>query len=278
VPENRETPFIVIFTDLDGTLLDHASYSWRAAEPALEDCKRLNIPIILASSKTRAEMGVLRNALGLQYPFISENGGGLSFPAVNGEKAPTGASLVDNMWQLSLGAPYGQLVSALGEIREELGWNIRGFSDMQPEEISHVTGLDLDASRLAAEREFDEPFFLEKGAGEKDLLYRAAHRRGLNITQGGRFYHLHGDNDKGEAAKRLTSWYREAHPRVLTAAFGDSPNDFGMLKQVDYPVLIRSFRDFPGIEAVIPGVRMSREKGPKGWNTMVLNLLTEKLN
>ena len=278
MPDDRETPFIVIFTDLDGTLLDHDSYSWRAAEPALEHCKCLNIPIILASSKTRAEMGVLRNALGLQYPFISENGGGLFFPAVNGEKAPPGAGRVENMWQLSLGAPYGQLVSALREIREELGWNIRGFSDMQPEEISRVTGLDLDASRLAAEREFDEPFFLEKGAGEKDPLYRAAHRRGLNITQGGRFYHLHGDNDKGEAVKRLTSWYRKAHPRVLTAALGDSPNDFGMLKQVDYPVLIRSFRDFPGIDAVIPGVRMSREKGPKGWNTMVLNLLAEKLN
>lgn len=278
MPEDRETPFIVIFTDLDGTLLDHDSYSWRAADPALKHCKRLNIPIILASSKTRAEMGVLRNALGLRDPFISENGGGLFFPAVNGEKAPAGASLVENMWQLSLGTPYGQLVSALGEIREELGCNIRGFSDMQPEEISLVTGLDLDASRLAAEREFDEPFFLEDGAGDTDLLYRAAHSRGLNITQGGRFYHLHGDNDKGEAANRLTAWYQEAHPRVLTAAFGDSPNDFEMLKQVDYPVLIRSSRDFPGIKDVISGVRMSREKGPKGWNTMVLNLLAEKLN
>jgi len=278
VPEDREIPFIVIFTDLDGTLLDHDTYSWRAAEPALEHCKSLNIPIILASSKTRAEMGVLRNALGLQDPFIAENGGGLFFPVMDGEKAPAGTSPVENMWQLSLGAPYGQLVSALGEIREELGWNIRGFSDMQPQEISRVTGLDLHASRLAAEREFDEPFFLEDGAGDTDLLYGAAHRRGLQVTQGGRFFHLHGNNDKGEATRRLTAWYREAHPRVLTAALGDSPNDFEMLKQVDYPVLIRSARDFFGIEDSIPGVRMSREKGPKGWNTMVLNLLAEKQN
>jgi mannosyl-3-phosphoglycerate phosphatase len=278
VPENRETPFIVIFTDLDGTLLDHDSYSWKAADQALDCCKRLNVPIILASSKTRAEMGVLRRALGLQYPFISENGGGLFFPIVDGEKAPAGASQIENMWQLSLGAPYGQLVSALMEIREELGWNIRGFSDMQPEEISRVTGLDLDDSLLAAEREFDEPFFLEEDGGDLDLLHRAVYRRGLNITQGGRFFHLHGDNDKGEAVKRITSWYQEVHPHVFTAALGDSPNDFGMLRQVDYPVLIRSFRNFSGIEEHIPGVRVSREKGPKGWNTMVLNLLTDKLN
>lgn len=278
MPEDRELPFIVIFTDLDGTLLDHASYSWRAAEPALEHCKRLNVPVILASSKTRAEMGVLRIALGLQYPFISENGGGLFFPFREGEQAPPGSSLVKNMWQFSLGAPYGQLVSALREIREELGWNILGFSDMPPEEISRVTGLDLDASRLAAEREFDEPFFLENEEEDMVLLYEAARRRGLHVTSGGRFYHLHGDSDKGEAVRRLTSWYQETYPRVLTAALGDSPNDFGMLKQVDYPVLIRSFRNFPGIEEEIPGVRVSREKGPKGWNAMVLKLLADKLN
>ncbi len=277
MPENRETPFIVIFTDLDGTLLDHDSYSWKAAEPALERCKRLNVPVILASSKTRAEMGVLRKALGLQYPFISENGGGLFFPAVDGEEAPAGAHAAENMWQLSLGAPYGQLVSALREIREERGWKIRGFSDMQPEEIARVTGLDLDASRLAAERDFDEPFILEDD-GDLDLLHRAVRSRGLNITQGGRFFHLHGDNDKGTAVERMTSWYQDLHPYVLTAALGDSPNDFGMLKKVDYPVLIRSFRNFPGIEKQIPGVKVSREKGPKGWNTMVMNLLTDTLN
>jgi mannosyl-3-phosphoglycerate phosphatase len=278
VPENGEIPFIVIFTDLDGTLLDHDSYSWKAAESALEYCKRLDVPIILASSKTRAEMGVLRKTLGLRYPFISENGGGLFFPMADGEKAPAGASRTEDMWKLSLGAPYGQLVAALGEIRRELGWNIRGFSDMQPPEISLVTGLDLDAARLAAEREFDEPFLLEEAVGDLDFLYRAVRRRGLHMTQGGRFFHLHGDNDKGVAVNKMTSWYHEAHQHVFTAALGDSPNDFGMLKEVDYPVLIRSSRDFPGIEEQIPGLRRSREKGPRGWNTMVLNLLTDKLN
>lgn len=204
--------------------------------------------------------------------------GGLFFPMQDGEKAPEGAGRIENMWQISLGTPYGQLVSALREIRDELGWNIRGFSDMQPEEVSRVTGLDLDASLLAKEREFDEPFFLEKIDGDLDPLYRAVQSRGLNLTQGGRFFHLQGDNDKGEALKRITSWYREGHPLVFTAALGDSPNDFGMLRQADYPVLIRSYRDFPDIEQLIPGVRVSREKGPRGWNTMVLNLLTDKLN
>jgi len=47
VPEEKETSLIVIFTDLDGTLLDHDSYSWEEAVPALERCKGLRVPVIL---------------------------------------------------------------------------------------------------------------------------------------------------------------------------------------------------------------------------------------
>ena len=36
-----------ISTDLDGTLLDHDNYSYRAATQALELCKEQNIPIVL---------------------------------------------------------------------------------------------------------------------------------------------------------------------------------------------------------------------------------------
>ena len=54
------TPFYVIFTDLDGTLLDHDTYEWKEAEPALDLCKKLGVPVVFVSSKTRAEIEVLR--------------------------------------------------------------------------------------------------------------------------------------------------------------------------------------------------------------------------
>lgn len=278
MPGDKGTPFMIIFTDLDGTLLDHASYSWKEAVPALEQCKRLKVPVILVSSKTRAEMEVLRNAIGLSYPFISENGGGLFFPVAEGEKAPSGATLVEDVWRFSLGTPYAQLVASFRAIREELGWKLRGFSDMTPEDIARLTGLDPEDSRRAAAREYDEPFLLEEEEGlDVELLYVAAGRRGLQVSLGGRFYHLQGKNDKGEAVKMVTTWYRQTHPSVFTAAFGDSPNDFSMLKQVDCPVLIRSANRYPGMEEDLPGLRISRDRGPKGWNAMVLDLLTDTL-
>ncbi|MGD9319222.1 MAG: HAD-IIB family hydrolase [Desulfobacteraceae bacterium] len=267
-------PFVVIFTDLDGTLLDHDSYEWKEAKPALNLCKQLQVPLILVSSKTRAEMDVLRHELGLTSPFISENGGGIFFPEEGSHPVPPDAVLQDCLWKWSLGWPYDLLIKSLREIRDELGWKIRGFSDMSLEEISDLTGLDLESSRLASLREYDEPFILvEDGERAPDALYDAAKQRGLNITSGGRFYHLHGKNDKGASVERLVAWYGEHYSHVVTMALGDSPNDFSMLKRVNHPVLIRSSRQFPGLQDMIPGLQITKEKGPKGWNAAVLDLL-----
>jgi mannosyl-3-phosphoglycerate phosphatase len=269
--------FLIVFTDLDGTLLDHDTYRWDAALEALEVCRGQAVPIILVSSKTRAEMDPLRRQLGLSSPFICENGGGIFFPAEGDIAPPPGTILAENLHVWSLGTPYHRLTRTLKEIRRELGWKMRGFSEMTLADISALTGLDQEQAGLAARREYDEPFILENHSEEKDLspLFRAARRRDLQITVGGRFFHLFGLNDKGHAVASLIAWYKETRSRVTSMALGDSPNDFSMLKQADYPVLIRSARRFSGLEETIPGLRVSSETGPRGWNTEVLYRLDE---
>ena len=207
------TPFLAIFTDLDGTLLDHDTYEWDAAKPALEQCKVMGIPVNLVSSKTRGEIQRIRTAMANSDPFISENGGGIFIPDGGPCKVPNGTVFASGMWQWSLGQPYTFLVRSLRDIRQELGWNIRGFSDMTVNEISHITGLDLETSRLAAKRDYDEPCLLPQDGREYSLdsLSEAALRRGLAISVGGRFLHLHGQNNKGNAVRTLISWYRANH-------------------------------------------------------------------
>ncbi len=262
---------MVVFTDLDGTLLDRETYDWVAAEPALDECRHRDVPVVMVSSKTRAEMERVRHELGLNFPFVSENGGGIFFPKESVREPPLEAVLSRTLWTWPLGSSYGNLVRALREIRHELGWKLRGFSEMPPEEISRLTGLNRDACLLAASREYDEPFVLDKPYERAaSTLEKAAVRRGLRVSVGGRFFHLHGKNDKAEAVQKLISWYKKTYPRVCAIGLGDSPNDFGMLKAVNYPVLIRSERRFPGIEKDIPGVRITSEKGPCGWNVAVL--------
>lgn len=79
---SREKSLIIIFTDLDGTLLD-SRYSFRKALPAIKLIKEKNIPLILCSSKTRSEIELWRKKLNNNHPFISENGGGIFIPKKN---------------------------------------------------------------------------------------------------------------------------------------------------------------------------------------------------
>lgn len=286
-------PFFLVFTDLDGTLLNHNTYGWEEAIPALELCRTRGVPVILVSSKTRPEMALLRRRLSISAPFISENGGGVFFLKETFNDPPSGSSPADipgfspenstrfsawgekGLWKLSLGVSYPRLIKAFQEIRNVLGWNMKGFSDMGVEEISRLTGLDKEGARLATMREYDEPFMIE-GQEPTDLapLIRAAEQKGLLITSGGRFYHLQGKNDKGKGMELITEWYKEYHKEILTVALGDSPNDFGMLERADFPVLIRSRRRFPDLKKGIPKLRITDDTGPKGWNSAVMNILS----
>jgi len=58
----------VFFTDLDGTLLDFHTYSFNPALPALEHLKAHEVPLIICSSKTRAEIEFYRNKLDNNHP------------------------------------------------------------------------------------------------------------------------------------------------------------------------------------------------------------------
>ena len=46
----------LIFTDLDGTLLDYKTYSYKKASKALSLIKKDKIPLIFCTSKTKAEI------------------------------------------------------------------------------------------------------------------------------------------------------------------------------------------------------------------------------
>ena len=66
---------VLVFTDLDGTLLDHHNYSFAPALQMLHRLNSINIPVIPNTSKTFAELIDLRQQIGLEGPFIVENGG-----------------------------------------------------------------------------------------------------------------------------------------------------------------------------------------------------------
>jgi mannosyl-3-phosphoglycerate phosphatase len=265
-----------VFSDLDGTLLDHDTYGYEPARPALDLIRCKKIPLILCSSKTRAEMAGIRGQLGLEDPFITENGGAIYIPYKTLLIKDIPFRGEGEFQVIELGLPYEQLVTNLQEIREETGLPLLGFSDLSVDQVGERSGLERSAATLAKKREYSEPFLLEAGIPSLELLERAVRHRKLHMVLGGRFYHLMGGNDKGKAVRLLTTLYREKNPDWTTIGLGDSPNDFPLLENVDFPVLVRK-KD--GTHAPWKGqndIFWTRGAGPEGWNEAILNLFNKE--
>jgi mannosyl-3-phosphoglycerate phosphatase family protein len=270
----------IIFTDLDGTLLEHQTYSFTAALPALDLVKQREIPLILCSSKTRAEIESWRKRLDNLHPFIAENGGGIFIPHsyfLENELATVWSKKIkiDEYFILILGTPYSQLRGVLEELKRD-GFGIKGFGDMDAVEVAEVTRLSLEEARLAKQREFDEPFVFNGGQKELSRLLASIEEKGLQYTQG-MFYHLLGDNDKGKAVEILKKLYKKKFGNIFTIALGDSPLDLPMLVEVDYPIIVKNFKGEYNRKVVLPNFIRADGIGPEGWNKAVLKVIQEML-
>ncbi len=263
---------IVVFSDLDATLLDHASYSHEAARPALRLLEREKIPIILCSSKTAAEIERLRDSLRLHHPFISENGGAIFIPRGYFPFSFMPHRETPRYLVIELGTSYSKLREVLGCLQHSYPGAIQGFGDMAVEEVARLTNLSLEDACLAKQREYDEPFLL----GNEELASEIAKRvnaLGLQVTKGGRFHHLMGGNDKGRAVSILTSLFRRQQPDLVTIGIGDSLNDLAMLMAVDYPVLVQKPDGSYDPAVRLPNLILAPFPGPDGFRASLVELV-----
>lgn len=251
---NKTLRNTLIFTDLDGTLLDHDTYSFEPALPMLDFIKTHHIPLIIVTSKTKSEVIELQKALDISSPFIIENGAGIIVPTDKGHT------------MIPLGKLYAQTRESFVRYAEKI--KMRGFFDMSVEEIMSYTGLSYDNADHARQRTFSEPFILEE---EKALtrLKTMADKDGFDIVKGGRFYHLiTKGQDKANAVKKVIEMYKEkehGNPYV-SIALGDSDNDLTMLANVDVPILI-PHKDGSYIDNNITNLAKASFPGPRGWNS-----------
>ena len=267
----------VIFSDLDGTLLDGTTYSFEAATEALQALHSRRVPVVLVTSKTRAEIEPLRFRLQLDHPFVVENGGGIVIPK-GYFPFPIDHAVLRGAYQVvELGVPYAQLRATIKELQQSFGRAVRGLGDLTTDEIAQHTGLSQSEAHLAKQREYDEPFLVPEPADVAERVRLEIEKRGFQCVAGGRFYHLMGAHDKGQAVRLLMDWYRRHygndHRELVAVAVGDSPNDLPMLAVVDRPFLVQrpdgSFDD----RVHLPRLNHVPAPGPTGWNRLVLDLL-----
>ncbi len=260
-----------MLTDLDGSLLDAEDYSSAGAREALEELKRLEIPVVICTSKTRAEVKHFQKELGMSDPFISENGAAIFIPRgyfgfdFEFERQESGYKIIE------FGEAHQRIVEKMEGLRQVSGLeSITTFSDLTVGGLAIDSGLPLNLARLAKMREYTEPF---RFSGNEKLLKREARKRGIWLSRGGRYWSAGCGGEKGKASKALIKLFSKNMGYTKTIGIGDSLNDLPMLKAVDIPILIR--KKDGGYEKGIKlaNMRKSASAGPTGWCHEVLMAL-----
>ncbi|MDO6735043.1 HAD-IIB family hydrolase [Octadecabacter sp. 1_MG-2023] len=249
---------LIVFTDLDGTLIDHETYRWDAAQPALTVLNQISAGVVLASSKTTPEIATLRTSLGLDdWPAIVENGAGILPP--NETATPGGAS-------------YAAVREALNRAPEDLRGLFRGFGDVTTTQVAEMTGLSQTDAALAQQRAFSEPGQWLGTDVQKVAFVDHLKKDGIIAQQGGRFLTLSFGGNKVDQMRTIIDAYKPQH----TIALGDAPNDIQMLENADYGVVVANPNRAPlpplsGEEA--GQIIRTVSAGPTGWAEAVLSLL-----
>ena len=271
-------PRHLIFTALEGALLDPRTGSFAEAEEALSELDRRHIPLVLVTSRTRDEIEPLRRKLGHSHPFITESGGGIYFPDGYFNLKIPNAKRSGRYLCVALGRPYKEVCAALDEIAEETGVGVAGFHHMGAREIAENTGLKARDAELARSREFDEPFFFTTADEQAITRFVAAAKdRGFNACAGRTFWHFSSGCDAARAVRSLTKLFRDA-TRIKLRAVGIAPaaEDPPWLRAVDQAELLGATEADYDRPETIPPVNRSSDKasGPAGWNTSILNIIS----
>ena len=254
---------LIVISDLDGTLLDHYSYQFDAAQPALALLADHQIPLILNSSKTAAEIIAIRTTLHNHQPFIAENGGGIYLPE------GTDYRLVP------MGKPRQDFLPLLAKLRQEMNLSFTGFSDMTIAQLQACTGLSEQECGRARQRDFTEPLLWEDSETALQQFTEALSQHELQVVRGGRFVHVSGRTDKGKAIQWLRNYFQEQlEQSVEIIALGDSDNDLQMLAMAEHPFMIRSPVHSPPASE-IEQLKVSQRFGPAGWNECICNFFEE---
>lgn len=254
---------IIVFTDLDGTFLDHHTYSYDEALPALNRLQDHDIPVIPVTSKTLAEI----NALALPFgngPKVAENG----MVAQYDDKKHCHQDYESILTFINAHLPP--------DIRE----HFIGFNDLSIDDIARHTALPAEKAALAKNRQASEPFLWTGSDDQYHRLENLASENHLSLTRGGRFHHLMGQGGKDHAVKEIIQYYKHLYQtqNIISIALGDGPNDAQMLAGADYGVQIPNKHGvYFDIENPKGSILQAQFSGPKGWSQAMNKLLDQLL-
>ena len=269
---------LVIFTDIDGTFLDHDTFSDGDNFEMLNKLVKCNHHVVFNSSKTFREIKKMQDCHNTSFPFICETGGGIYHKDQILESSPRQREGYSIMYESE------KVETFESDVRAEISRNFRQdldiFDDINMSEKKNLSGLTGENLKFACKRDFTLLIKWRSNERRFTLFQSVLRKLNLDIVKGSRFYHICSGQNKGKALLYFLNKLKlsSSNKNYTTVGVGDSYNDIDMLSNVDYPCVVRSSYNSNLVKEIDnENVILSESSAPKGWKECVNNVFSKIL-
>ena len=259
---------IIVFTDLDGTLLHRDTFQFDTIKNYIKSLINKGVIIIPNSSKTEIEIEKFNEELGVNLPFISENGASIH-----------GLNLITSNFpnKLIVSREKEELLKIFeNKVPEKLKQKCFQISKMSKKDQENILGQKDEKLKNALNRKYTLPFLFKGDKNEKNRLLKLLSANSLTLQEGGRVSNLCDNVNKVKSMNRVVKILKKIKEKIITIAVGDNYNDLDMLKNCDIPCLV--FNDQFKLDQInIDNLIFSNKPSPEGWADVIKKALA-KLN
>lgn len=249
---------VIIFTDLDGSLLDRKKFHFGIAKQYIHELIARGILLIPNTSKTEEEIKSFLKELNIKIPFISENGSAIHNINLIKKTLPK---------KITLARPKKIIYKIFNKnIDKSIIEKCDFVFKMTKKNQTKVLGLKGKKLEASLQRKFTFPFVFKGSSKQKQILLNNSNKLGISFQDGGRVINLGDKVTKGLALKKIVKLLKQNEKKKLsTIAVGDSINDISMLNYSNYPCIISN----RSIKIKNKNTLFTNKPAPMGWITIV---------
>jgi mannosyl-3-phosphoglycerate phosphatase family protein len=264
---------IIIFTDLDGSLLNHDNFEFKKIKDFILECLLIGIKIIPNSSKTKKEIEIFSSQLGMKLPYIVENGA-----AIHNLDVLNPAFKIENN-SLVLSRTIEEILEIFNkEVPKNFKEKCSFLKDMDKKQQQQILGLSEQFLPFALDRDYSIPFIFNGSHHLIDEFRLILETLEMKLHEGGRVFNISDNCSKGSALKSLIDKLKKdflLNPFIIVV--GDSPNDISMLKEAHQPCVVPlpNKNNLDNLE--IKNILRAKQCAPEGWEEVIRSSL-KRLN